>query len=71
MGQITADDTVRAFDELIAAYATDLSTGEIMTYVQDAVGQLDGSIATEAMPEMVVRLASFRIQRELDWRTAS
>ena len=60
-----ADATSAIIDELRSAYLDVLPTGLIAQYAGQAVTDLSGSICIEALPEMAIRLARFRLDAQV------
>ena len=61
----TAAATEAVFNELRPHFEGQLSAGMVRDYVVRAAADLTGSISREALPEMVIRLAAVRIERQL------
>jgi hypothetical protein len=58
---VDADPGSLLLHELAARFAGTFSDGQILTYVQNAINDLRGSVRAEALPEMAARLAHHRL----------
>jgi len=61
----TAAATEAVFNELRPQFEGHLPAGMVRDYVDRAAADLAGSISREALPEMVIRLAAVRLERQL------
>ena len=61
----TAAATEAVFTELRPQFDGHLPAGMVRDYVVQAAADLAGSISREALPEMVIRLAAVRLERQL------
>ncbi len=61
----TAAATEAVFNELRPQFEGQLPAGMVRDYVVQAAADLAGSISREALPEMVIRLAAVRLERQL------